>query len=266
MIQKIAFLQMDIAFADPVANRKKAEQMICEAVNENPDVICLPETWNIGFFPKENLKDLADMDGQATKKLLSELATKYKVNIVGGSVVNRRGDKIYNTGFVFDREGKCIAKYDKVHGFSPSGEHTYFEGGSRLCNFELDGIKAGMIICYDMRFVEQVRTLALDGIQILFIPAQWPHPRLKHWKTLAMARAIENQMFVAAINGVGTANDLKFCGNSMLIDPWGEVLANAGEDEKIIMAEADFSIVEDIREKINVFRDRKPELYKLWGD
>lgn len=67
MIQKIAFLQMDIAFADPVANRKKAEQMICEAVNENPDVICLPETWNIGFFPKENLKDLADMDGQATK-------------------------------------------------------------------------------------------------------------------------------------------------------------------------------------------------------
>ncbi|WMI72169.1 carbon-nitrogen family hydrolase [Aminobacterium sp. MB27-C1] len=263
MIQKIALLQMDIAFADPVANRNKAEEMICEAVKGNPDVICLSETWNVGFFPKENLKDLADVDGQPTKELLGRLASKYKVNIVGGSVANRRGDKIYNTGFVFDREGKCIAEYDKIHGFSPSGEHTYFEGGSKLCTFELDGIKAGMIICYDMRFLELVRTLALDGIQILFIPAQWPHPRLKHWKTLAMARAIENQMFVAAINGVGTANDLKFCGNSMLIDPWGEILVNAGEDEKIVMAEADFSIVEDIRERINVFRDRKPEFYKL---
>jgi len=254
---------MDVVFANPKANRAKVEKMIGEAIKENPDIICLSETWNVGFFPKENLDELADVDGQPAKDILSRLAKKHKVNIVGGSVANKKDGKIYNTAFVFNREGECVAEYDKIHGFSPSGEHTYFEGGTKISTFELDGIKAGIIICYDMRFLELVRMLALKGIQILFIPAQWPHPRLEHWKTLARTRAIENQMFVAAINGVGTAGDLKFCGNSMVIDPWGEVLVNAGEDEKIITAEADFSIVQDIRNRINVFRDRKPQYYQL---
>lgn len=263
MKKKISLVQMDVAFADPKENRKKVEKMIEEAAKENPDIICLPETWNVGFFPKENLLELADVNGQQAMELLSYLAKKHKVNIVGGSVANNKNGKIYNTAFVLNREGECVGEYDKIHGFSPSGEHTYFEGGTKVCTFELDGIKAGIIICYDIRFGELARTLALKGIQILFIPAQWPHPRLEHWKTLARARAIENQMFVAAINGVGRAGDLKFCGNSMIIDPWGEVLANGEEEEKIVTAEVDFSIVEDIRNRINVFKDRKPQYYEL---
>lgn len=263
MKKVISLIQMDVAFANPGLNREKVERMIGEAAKENPDIICLPETWNVGFFPKENLSELADEEGQPSKAILSRLAKQYNANIVGGSVANKKKDKVYNTAFVFNRNGECIAEYDKIHGFSPSGEHTFFEGGNKACVFELDGIKAGIIICYDMRFLELVRTLALEGIQILFIPAQWPHPRLEHWKTLARARAIENQMFVASINGVGTAGDAKFCGNSMLINPWGDVLANGEEEERIITAEADFSIVEDIRNRINVFRDRKPEYYNL---
>jgi len=263
MKKKVSLIQMDVAFANPMANRDKVEKMIGEAVKENPDIICLSETWNVGFFPKENLGELADVDGHPTIELLGGLAKKYAVNIVGGSVANKKGDKIYNSAFVFNREGECVADYDKIHGFSPSREHTYFEGGSNLITFELDGIKAGIIICYDMRFSELVRSLALKGIQILFIPAQWPHPRLEHWKTLARARAIENQMFVAAINGVGLAGNAKFCGNSMIIDPWGDVMVNAEEEEKIVTSEVDFSIVEDIRNRINVFKDRKPQYYDL---
>lgn len=263
MEKKIALIQMDVAFCKPTKNYEKVEQFIEEAMNEKPDIICLPETWNTGFFPKKNLKELADVNGYKTKKLLSTLAKKYNVNIVGGSVATKKEDDVYNTSYIFNREGEVVAEYDKIHGFSPSGEHEYFKGGQGVCTFELDGVKAGIVICYDLRFVELIRTLALRGIEILFLPAEWPHPRLKHWKTLSIARAIENQMFVATINGVGEAGALKFCGNSMIIDPWGEVLANAGEEEKIVTANVDFSVVEDIRNKINVFRDRNAHLYEL---
>jgi omega-amidase len=263
MNKRISLIQMDVAFANPEENYNKVEKMIVDAVKDNPDVICLPETWNVGFFPKGNLSKLADRDGVKTKELLSRLSKKYSVNIVGGSVANKRGDKVYNTAFVFDRGGRCIAEYDKIHGFSPSEEHVYFQGGTKLCTFEVDGIKAGVIICYDMRFLELVRSLALKGIEILFVPAEWPYPRVHHWRTLAMARAIENQMFVAAVNAVGTAGELRICGNSMVIDPWGEVLASAGDVEEVITTDMNFSITKHIRNSINVFRDRRPELYEL---
>jgi omega-amidase len=263
MKKRISVVQMDVAFANPEENYRKIGKMVADAVKDNPDVICLPETWNVGFFPKDNLKDLADRDGVRAKEFLGNLSNKYSVNIVGGSIANIRGDKVYNTAFVFDREGQCIAEYDKIHGFSPSGEHVYFEGGSKLCTFEIDGIKAGIIICYDIRFLELVRSLALTGIEILFVPAAWPYPRVHHWKTLAMARAIENQMFLVAVNAAGTAGGLKFCGNSMVVDPWGEVLASAGDEEEIVTVDVDLSITQGIRNSINVFRDRKPEFYKL---
>ncbi len=263
MKKKISLIQMNIAFGKPETNFKRVEELIEKSMEDNPDIICLSETWNTGFFPKENLKELADVNGEETKKLLSSLSKQYNVNIVGGSVANKRGEYVYNTAYVFNRQGNLITEYDKIHGFSPSGEHEYFKGGKNLCIFDIDGVKAGLIICYDLRFLELIRSLALKEIEILFVPAQWPHPRLNHWKTLLTARAIENQMFVASINGVGKSGEATMCGNSMLINPWGEVLANAEEEEKIITADADFSITKDIRSRINVFRDRKPNLYEL---
>jgi predicted amidohydrolase len=263
MKKKISLIQMDIAFSNNEENFKNVTNLIEKASKDKPDIICLPEMWNVGFFPKEKLTELSDNNGETTKKLLSSLAKKYDVNIIGGSVANRKEDKIYNTAFVFNRLGECIAEYDKIHGFSPSGEHEYFVGGSKLCTFEIDGIRSGIIICYDIRFGELARSLALTNIDLLFIPAAWPHPRLHHWKTLAMARAIENQMFVAAINGCGKSDSLSFCGNSMIIDPWGEVLNCGDESQCIVTGEMDFSVVENIRNNINVFKDRKPEIYKL---
>lgn len=260
---KIALLQMDVKLADSSANRSKAAAMVAEAAAAKADTVILPETWNLGFFPQEGLVDLAEPDGGDSRKLLSELAAKNNVNIIGGSVITRKNGGVYNTSYIFDRQGNQLAEYDKIHGFSPSGEHLHFKHGEQLCLFEIDGVKAGLIICYDLRFVELVRTLALQGIQILFVPAEWPHPRLEHWQILNRARAIENQMYVACVNGVGTANALKFCGHSMLIGPFGDILAGAGEEEAIVYGEADWSVIAGIREKINVFRDRKPHLYKM---
>lgn len=259
---RVSSIQMDVELGRPKANMEKAAELVEKAMKDKPDVIVLPETWNVGFLPK-NYEELADVEGKDTIALLSRLAKKFEVNIIGGSVVNKLGNMIYNTSYSFDRQGKVIAAYNKIHLFSPSREHEYFEHGKELCTFELDGVKAGLIICYDLRFPELARSLALQGVQILFVPAEWPHPRSHHWRILALARAIENQMFVVAVNGAGRTPKAQYCGNSLIIDPWGELIADAGEGEKIITGNLDLSVIKDIRERINVFRDRKPEAYKL---
>ena len=156
-----------------------------------------------------------------------------------------------------------MGEYDKTHLFTPMNEHKFFEYGNKITTFSLDGHKCAVIICYDIRFPELVRSLALEGVEMLFVVSQWPEKRIEHLKTLSRARAIENQMFVAVCNSCGCADKVRFGGNSMIIDPWGDVLASAGETEEIITADFDFGKIEEIRNSINVFNDRKPELYSI---
>ena len=260
---KIACLQMDMILGNPQKNFAHAEQLIRKAAQQNPDVLVLPETWNTGFFPKENLSSLCCKDGNEVKKLMGDLAKKYGVNIVAGSVSNLRGDKIFNTATVFDRKGECIAEYDKTHLFTPMGEHDYYTRGDHLCTFTLDGIKCGIIICYDLRFPELTRSLALLGIDMLFVVSQWPRERIYHLQTLTAARAIENQIFVVCCNSCGTANQTVFGGNSAIIDPLGEKLASADKTEEILFADCNLNLLTDIRNRIPVFSDRQPKVYNI---
>ena len=259
---KISCIQMDMRLGEADWNFAHAEELIRAASAEHPDVIVLPETWNTGFFPKD-LAPCADRDGARTKRVFSALAKELNVNIVCGSVANRKADGFYNTAYVFDRSGGIAAEYDKTHLFTPSGEHEYFRSGSHTCRFELEGKKCGLIICYDIRFPELTRTMTLEGVDLLFVVAQWPEKRTMHLETLARARAIENQMFLALCNSVGTAGETRCGGHSAIIDPWGEYLARTGNAEAVITGELDFSIIEGIRSSINVFRDRRPELYHI---
>lgn len=258
---KVSIIQMDMILGDPEKNYQHAEELFRKAAEEEkPDVIMYPETWNAGFFPRgEALMETADEDGKQLKAFMSKLAAEYSVNVVAGSITNKREDKIYNTAFVFDRTGACIAEYDKIHAFSPSGEDVSFTKGKEICLFELDGKKCGMIICYDVRFCELIRKMAVQGMDVLFVPAQWPAIRTFHWDTLNTARAIENQMFVCACNSC--AADTKCGGSSRIIDPWGNTVVEADDKECIITGELDFSVIEGIRTSINVFRDRRPDVY-----
>ena len=260
---KVSCLQMNMKLGCPDENFSLAEKLIRESVKEQPDVIVLPETWNTGFFPKVNLSDLCCQDGDAVKLRIGELAKKYKVNIVAGSVSNVRNGKVYNTAFVFDRDGICIAEYDKTHLFTPMGEDDYYTGGNHLCGFTLDGAKCGIITCYDVRFPELTRSLALRGLDMLFVVSQWPKERIFHLRTLTAARAIENQMFVVCCNSCGTADKTVYGGNSAIIDPWGQTVVAAGEYEEILTGDCDLNILTDIRNTIPVFRDRKPNLYNI---
>ena len=260
---KIACLQMDMGLADVEYNFSHACRLIRDAMSDQPDVLVLPETWNTGFFPKEGLQDLADRDGSRVKRCIGELAAKFHVNIVAGSVANLRDGAVFNTAFVFDRTGACIASYDKTHLFTPMGEHHYFAPGQHLCRFQLDGVSCGLIICYDVRFPELTRSLTIPGLDILFVVSQWPNVRTFHLRSLTTARAIENQMFVVCCNSCGTAGTTVYGGNSAIIDPWGNTVALAGECEQILTAHCDLGILEEIRSTIPVFRDRRPELYEI---
>ena len=252
---------MDVRLGCVEENFLHAENLIGAAIKDAPDVIVLPETWNTGFFPKENLAALADRDGYAVKDRIGSLAKKYRVNIVAGSVSNVRDGAVYNTAYVFDRSGNCIATYDKTHLFSPMGENSFYQAGDHLCQCELDGIRCGLIICYDLRFPELTRALALRGMDMLFIVSQWPDARISHLKSLCAARAIENQVFLANCNACGSAGQTRFGGNSAMYDPLGQVLARAGSEETVFSAECDFSVLPSLRNAIPVFTDRRQDLY-----
>ena len=260
---RIACLQMEMAFGGPEENFAHAAQMVEKAMEAAPDVLVLPETWNTGFFPREGLQEMCDRDGARVKVIFGELAKAYHVNLVAGSVSNVRDGKVYNTAMVFDREGKCIASYDKTHLFTPAGEDKYYTPGDRLCRFTLDGVQCGIVICYDVRFPELVRSLAVPGLDMLFVVSQWPDTRISHLRSLTTARAIENQMFVCCCNSCGQAGSTRYGGNSAVIDPWGQTLALAGADEQILTASCDLNIIHNIRGSIPVFRDRRPDLYRF---
>ncbi len=260
---RIACAQMDVRLGDSVYNFAHAQELVRKAASQGADVVLLPETFNVGFFPREGLGLLADPEGLAVRKTFGALAKELRVNIIAGSAATKRDGKIYNTAFVFDREGAFVAAYDKTHLFTPMGEHEYFTPGDSLCAFTLDGVRCGLITCYDLRFPELTRSLVLQGADLLFVPAEWPAVRVMHWQTLNRAKAIENQIFLACCNGCGTAGETVYGGHSAVYDPWGELLAEAGDREEIILADCDFSVKEKIRSSINVFRDRRPDLYKL---
>lgn len=259
---RVSVIQLQAHLGEKERNLAHAAMLIARAAKDEPDVILLPETFNVGFFP-EDLAACADAAEEGESwQLLSRLAREHRVNIVGGSVVRfDEAGNVRNTTYVFDRTGQEVGRYDKIHLFSPSGEKDRFAAGTTPSLFTLEGIPLASIICYDLRFPELVRGLVLAGAQVLFVPAEWPHPRVEHWRTLLKARAIENQLFVVACNACGPVGKFVNSGHSAIIDPWGEVLVEAGEQEVILTAELDLDSVAEVRRRIAVFADRRPEVY-----
>ena len=262
---KTACIQMDMLFAQPEENFAKAKRLIREAMASGPDVVVLPETWSTGFFPKERLSELAERDCARVKRELGGLAAELGVNLVAGSVANVRGGKVYNTACVFDRAGNCVAEYDKTHLFTPMGEHAYFTPGDHLCRFRLDGHDCGLVICYDIRFPELARIMALDGAWAVICPASFNMTTgPAHWEILFRCRAVDNQIYML---GCAPARDEQgfyvSYSNSIVVSPWGEVLARAGASEEIVYAELEPERVESVRRQLPLMSARRPDMYTL---
>ncbi len=259
-VMNIACVQMNIAFGNVEKNIEHAEKKISEAMNGNPDVIVLPELWTTGY-DLERLPHIADLDGNDTKGLLSKWSKQNEVNIVGGSIAKQTGTGVTNTMYISDRNGKIVAEYSKVHLFQLMDEHKYLIAGKKTGHFVLEGIPCAGTICYDIRFPEWMRVHTAHGATVLFVVAEWPLVRLAHWRLLLQARAIENQCYVVACNRAGSDPNNVFAGHSLIIDPWGEIIAEADETETILYGTLDIKKISEVRKAIPVLFDRRPELY-----
>ena len=254
---------MEIVVGEPEQNRAKVERWMNEvSKNEKPDTVVLPEMWTTSY-KLTDLNELADEGGETTKSFLRDMAITYNFNIIGGSIANKVGDDIYNTSFVFNRKGELVYEYSKIHLVPMLNEPLYLTGGTKKVEtFELDGVKMGLIICYDLRFPELARSLALDGAQVLFVVAEWPTPRIYHWTSLNIARAIENQLYVVSSNNIGTFDGVVYGGTSMLIDPWGEVLQQGSIDKEETLTDTlNLERVIQVRKEVPIFDSRVPHLY-----
>ncbi len=260
---KIAVFQMDLVAGNPQANRDKVEKWVQLIIMEQPDVLVLPELWTTAYT-LPTLRQILGEDETDTEVFLQELAKKHHVHFVAGSIAVEEDGHIYNRALVINSAGETIYQYDKMHLVPMLDEHLYFTGGKeRAAIFELDGHKMGLIICYDIRFPELMRSLALQGAETVFVLAEWPSARASHWETLQKARAIENQVYIVSSNRVGTYDQVEFAGKSMVIDPWGEVLAEgSAENEETITANLRIEEVSRIRKEVPVFTSRRPELYE----
>ena len=257
---KISLGQMQIALARPADNLAKARQMINAAAADGAQLILLPELWSTGY-DLENAREHATALDEGVFAQVAGIAGEQGIAVYG-SLLERRGDQVMNCAAFYDSCGALRGVYRKIHLFRLFDEHLWLGEGETATLLEAAWGATGLAICYDLRFPELFRRYAVaHGARLMLICAEWPLARVAHWRTLLQARAIENQCFVAATNSCGETGGTVFGGASMLIDPWGQILAEAGEAECLLSAEIDLEEVKRVRRTIPVFEDRRPDAY-----
>jgi len=263
---RIGLGQISVEAGDIEKNKEKLNSLFEKyyVASKEPTAIVIPELWNTGYA-LEKSKDLASEEGREYAYFLGELARKYHVWFTGGSVLASKGENITNRSLIINPGGELVTYYDKVHLFRLMNEHLHLSSGKEICLYQLEDVKCGTATCYDIRFCEWINRYALNGASILFLSAEWPTARLLHWQTLLRARAIENQMFVAAVNTCGESNGTLFPGSSMVIDPLGEILLSVEDEERLDFVSIDLGLVQKTRETIPVFSDRVPDIYEKYS-
>jgi predicted amidohydrolase len=251
---RIAAVQHDISWADPQANLTRLAPMLAQAAGQGADLALLSELFPTGFVTDR--ADVAEPVGGRCSSFLCEQAQTLGI-WVGGSLaeLGEDGDpRPYNT-FVLAGPDGSQHRYRKVHRFTYGGEHRHFRAGSELLTVTVQGLRVGLRICYDLRFAPDFWDHAADT-DVFLVPANWPDSRALHWRTLLRARAIENQAYVVGCNRVGSGGGLTYAGDSAVIDPLGEALAQAGDGESIVLAEVSAAHVAAVRERFPFLTDR----------
>ena len=258
---------------DKSQNIARMAPLVTEAADRGADLVLLPEKWNSVAEGPELRAAAESLDGGETLGALAAWARQHRVNLIGGSVAIDHGDRVGNVSIAFDRTGRQVAAYTKIHLFDVEvGGLVYRESdgtapGSEPVVAELDGLPVGLTVCYDLRFPELYRTLERAGAAVLTVPANFTLlTGMAHWEPLLRARAIENQAFVLAAGQWGRpgGGEKMSYGHSMIIDPWGAVLAQAPVDcDDVIVAVLDLDRQREIRRRLPSLRHRRPDAYGL---
>lgn len=255
---RAAIIQFDVRQGDVAWNVETVNRRLAAVAERGGQLVVLPEMWSTGFVNKR-LKELSGTTPRILEDL-SSVARKLRLAIIG-SMPEKVGGKVYNTAYVVDRDGSIAGTYRKVHLFSLTGEHRHFKAGRKAVISQTSLGKIGLMICYDLRFPELSRSLALGGASMVAVMAQWPAERVAHWDILLKARAVENQLFVFGANRCGGDPDIAFAGHSRIISPYGEVMARAGRRSATLTATIDLRAVQQTRKHIPCLKERVPEAY-----
>lgn len=250
--------QLNIAWEDKAANHQRVRDLLARCDVRAGALIVLPEMFATGF--SMNVAGVnEDDDGAPTERFCAELAREHAAHVLAGIVrrspgTNERG---LNQAVAFDPRGTEIARYTKTHPMTVAGEADHYVAGSDVATFTLEPFTVSPLICYDLRFPEVFRLAAARGAHLLAVIANWPAVRAAHWRALLVARAIENQAYVVGVNRTGPSPELDYVGGSLLVDPRGEVVAEADDDETTLVAELDFDALLAYREKFPALADRR---------
>lgn len=251
--------QMHLHLGQPEKNLERVRQWAAEAARRGSDVALFPELWPTAY-DLERWPEHASPLGQGMFARIAALAREHHIAIAG-SILEAREGKAFNTFALYDAQGNLAGTYRKIHLVPMLDEHQWLAAGDHIELVEAAWGLTGLAICYDLRFPEMFRKYALGGARLVLLPAEWPSKRAAHWRTLIRARAIENQFFVVACNRVGESEGEQFGGESAIIDPWGEAVIEAGDAEALLTAEIDLGLVDDVRARVPVFKDRRPDVY-----
>ncbi|QXE17463.1 carbon-nitrogen hydrolase [Clostridium sp. 001] len=271
---KIGLCQMKVLSCSKKSNIEKAKSMIVQATDKGADIVVLPEMFNCPYDIK-NFREYAEAEyfyGD-TLKMLSSVSREKKILLIGGSIpeLDQKGN-VYNTSFVFNKDGNLIGKHRKMHLFDIDIKNkiTFKESkvltpGNKITIIDTKWGKIGIAICYDIRFPELIRLMALNGAKILFIPAAFNMTTgPAHWELLFRSRAVDNQIYIA---GISPARDINYSyvayGHSLVVNPWGTITDILDEKEGILISELDLDYINDVRESLPIIKNRRKDIYDL---
>lgn len=266
---KLAVLQLRTEL-ERDATMKKAARMLREAAGHGAQIAVLPEMFNCPYS-RRYFKQFAALGHEDTVAALAQWARENKIWLVGGSIPEREGERLYNTCFVFDDAGRIVAHHRKVHLFDIDApgmrfheSHT-FTRGNEVTVFDTPWGKMGAAVCFDVRFPELFRAMANRGARLIFLPAQFNMTTGPvHWEMTLRARAVDNELFVVAASAARYEGFSYECwGHSAIIDPWGTVLAGADETEQILYADIDLARVDEVRRQLPTFLHLREDVYEV---
>jgi predicted amidohydrolase len=249
----VACCQFDIAWEDKPANCARVQSLVHDAKLPSGTLLLLPEMFATGF--SMNAKAIAETIEGPTATFVAKLAQENSIHILAGVVLTEPGEQPRNEALLFDSSGKLVTRYAKIHRFSYAGEDQHYSAGVAPVSCEIDTVRVQPTVCYDLRFPELFRAQATRGAELICVIANWPAARDSHWTALLKARAIENQAYVAGVNRCGRDPNVEYSGRSQIVSPWGEVLADAGDAEKVVRAELDMEKLREYRKKFPALND-----------
>lgn len=251
--------QLDIAWENKAANFAQVRRLVRTISLARPALIVLPEMFATGF--SMDVETVAEDESGPTGRFLSELASETGSYIVGGLVGRNAQGKGLNQASIVGPDGRELARYTKLHPFTYGGEKRSYVAGDELTLVDVEGFRVAVFICYDLRFPEIFREAVRRGANLFVVIANWPQERDAHWQTLLEARAIENEAYVVGVNRTGSDPRLNYVGRSLIIDPRGERLADAGHASGVIAANLDLARLVEYRCAFPALDDMRAEFF-----